>query len=68
MRGGGGRWVGEGEFKRMAHTGGVCIDMNGMFEREKGITEGSGVNKYKKEELKIKYRGLKGIFKVFVFG
>ena len=35
----------------------VCIDMNGMFEREEN-----------NEGLVIKYRGLKGIFKVFVFG
>ena len=52
MQGGGGGGVVEGEFKRIAHTGGVCIDMNDMFEREKRITGGSKMNKYNKEELK----------------
>ena len=43
MRGGGGGGVGEGEFKKMAHRY-VCVYMNGMFEREKKITEGSEIN------------------------
>ena len=41
--------------------------MNGMFEREKKITEGSEMNIIRKNS-KIKYRGLKEIIKVFVFG
>ena len=32
------------ENSREWHTGGVCIDMNGMFEREKRITGGSEKN------------------------
>ena len=63
MRAGGGGGVGEGEFERMAHTGGGCSDMKGMFER----TGGSEMNIIRKKS-KIKYRGLKEIFKVFVFG
>ena len=49
MWGGGGGGVGDGEFKRMAH-GYVCIDMNGLFEREKRIKkEGSKMNIIKKD-------------------
>ena len=40
--------------------------MNGMFEREKRIKELK--DEYNKEGPKIKYNGLKGIFKFFVFG
>ena len=54
MRCGGGGGVGDGEFKRMAHTGGVCIDMNGMFEREKKITGGSEKNIIKIEGIFIR--------------
>ena len=42
MWGGGDRGVGDGEVGSIQENGTqVCIDMNGMFEREKRIKEGS---------------------------
>ena len=67
MWGDGGGGVGDGEVESIQENGTrVCIDMNDMFEREENI--GGLKDEYNKEGLKIKYRSLKGIFKVFVFG
>ena len=67
MWGGGGGGVGDREVGSIQENGTqVCIDMNGMFEREEN--KGGLKDEYNKKGLKIKYRCLKGIFKVFVFG
>ena len=64
MWGGG---VGDGEVGSIQENGTqVCIHMNGIFEKEEN--KGGLLDEYNKERLKIKYRGLKGVFKVFVFG
>ena len=47
MRGGGVEGLVK-ENSREWHTGGVCIDMNGVIKRDKRITEGSEVNTIRK--------------------
>ena len=61
MWGGGGGGVGDGEFKRMAHTGVYWYEWH-VWKREEN--NGGLRDEYNKERLKIKYRGLKGIFKI----
>ena len=52
-------------FKRMAPTGMYWYEWH-VWKKEEN--KGGLKDEYNKEGLKIKYRGLKEIFKVFVFG